>query len=156
MTSHFPLRRQALRPGLHRAAGLLLGVLCAGAALAADPPPVPPPSDVPPEINPLVEDSQQITRTKNEHIQKIERVSETGGQTEVRVTNDIGTYVVKPNQNVGTSLPGDAQSNSNNPVQWVLKSWGGSKSTDPDTNKAASPDKLPPNPNASPAPSTEK
>ena len=131
---------------------LLAGTFVVAAALAADPqsapvsPPPPPPSDAPPQINPLVEDNQAVTNTKPEKAKQIVQTSQTGGQTEVRVTNDIGTYIVKPNQNIGTSLPGDGQSNSNNPVQWVIKSWGGSKDTG--TKDDAPPPKLQPNPNA--------
>jgi hypothetical protein len=91
------------------------------------------PSDTPPQMENLNEEEPAITSGKKERIQQTEQTSQVGEQTEVRVTNDIGTYVVRPNQNVGTSLPGDAQSSSNHAVQWVLKSWGGSKSTEPTT-----------------------
>lgn len=104
----------------------------------------PVPSDVPPKVNPVDEGDQAVTNLKLNKIKQTEHITQTGQQTEVKVTNSVGTYIVKPNQNVGTSLPGDASSNSNNPVQWVVKSWGGSKDTE---NKDEVPPTLQPNPN---------
>lgn len=100
------------------------------------------PSDAPPQMENLSEGAPPaVTQAKKEHIEQTEQTSQVGEQTEVRVTNEIGTYIYKPNQSVGTSLPGDAQSSSNNPVQWIVKSWGGSKNTaDPTTNPPTLPD----------------
>lgn len=104
----------------------------------------PPPSDAPPKINPADDAPLPLTHLdKAKQKQKVETVNE-GGQTKVKVTNRLGTYIVKPNDNVGTSLPGDAQSSSNNPVQWVVKSWGGDKSTNGSDDQPAT---LQPNPN---------
>jgi len=106
------------------------------------------PSDVPPRMDKLDEVSDPaVTNTKKAVAKQTEQTTQTGEQTEVKVTNGVGTYIVKPNQSVGNSLPGDAQSSSNHAVQWVVKSWGGSKSTEPKDNE---PEVLPPNPNPLP------
>jgi hypothetical protein len=91
------------------------------------------PSDQPPQLQDLTEGEEPaITQRKKESVQpQTEQTIQNGEQTEVRVTNDIGTYIVKPNQSVGNSLPGDAQSSSNNPAQWIVKSWGNNPNTDP-------------------------
>ena len=127
---------------------ILHGLVMASACLIFPPSfaDAPPPSDVPPKIEPLDEGDPAVSNLKKNKVKQTEVTSQTGGQTEVKVTNSVGTYIVKPNQNVGTSLPGDAQSNSNNPVQWVLKSWGGSKDTD---TKNDAPPVLQPNPDKS-------
>lgn len=108
-----------------------------------------PPSDSPPKMDPLDEGDPAVTNSKDNKKNQTEQLIENGQAREVKVTNGVGTYVIKPNSNVGTSLPGDAQSNSSSPAQWVIKSWGGSKSTEP--VDAAAP-VLPTNPN----PSTSK
>lgn len=117
---------------------LLFNVLMLSAAHAADP--LPP--DTPPQITNLTEEEPTVTQRKKERVQQTTQTIQNGEQTEVKVTNEVGTYIVKPNQSVGTSLPGDAQSSSNNAVQWVVKSWGGGQQTDP----TATPPKLPSNP----------
>jgi len=124
--------------------GLLLVGICLihPAAIGAEPPP----SDAPPKMDPLDEGDPAVTNLKKNKVKQTEITTQNGQQTEVKVTNAIGSYIVKPNQNVGTSLPGDAQSNSNNPVQWVLKSWGGSKDTE---TRDEPPPTLQPNPNPS-------
>ncbi len=103
-------------------------------ALEVDPPaqaPATPPAlDHPPQMEPLDEGEPALTNLRKSSVKQTVQTTQNGEQTEVKVTNSVGTYIVKPNQNVGTSLPGDGQSNSNNPVQWVIKSWGGSKNTD--------------------------
>ena len=111
-----------------------------GIAFEADPQSPPPNSpsapntpaklDTPPQMEPLDEGEPALTNLKKSSVKQTVQTTQNGQQTEVKVTNSVGTYIVKPNQNVGTSLPGDAQSNSNNPVQWVIKSWGGSKNTE--------------------------
>ena len=126
---------------------LILTLCClffAGATMAAD---QTPPSDAPPKVNPVNDDDNAVTNLKTNKVKQTEQVTQNGGQTEVKVTNSVGTYIVKPNQSVGTSLPGDASSNSNNPVQWVIKSWGGSKDTE---NKDDAPPTLQPNQNQPP------
>jgi len=52
-----------------------------------------------------------------------------GQTTEVKVQSGPSTYYLKPTQQVGTALPGDAQSGPATPAQWVIKEfdWGGSK-----------------------------
>jgi len=124
----------------------LSGTLVAGAFFmspaiyAADPPP----SDAPPKVDPVDDTDPAVTNLPKQKVKQTIQTSQQGEQTEVKVTNGVGTYIVKPNQNVGTSLQGDGQSNSNNPVQWVVKSWGGNKNTDK-TDDA--PQTLQPNPN---------
>jgi len=120
----------------------LLGASAISAAVAAEPP-----SDAPPKVDNLDEGDPAVTNLKKSNTQQTQQTVQNGEQTEVRVTTSVGTYVAKPNQHVGTSLPGDAQSNSNNPVQWIIKSWGGSKNTEPVDD---APPTLQPNPNPEP------
>jgi len=109
----------------------LCGLLIAGSSLICDAArATEPPPDTPPQMTPLDEGDPAVTNQKNNAVKQTQQTYQNGQQTEVKVTSGVGTYIVKPNQNVGTSLPGDAQSNSNNPVQWVVKSWGGSKDTE--------------------------
>ena len=83
------------------------------------------PSDVPPRMDKLDEVSDPaVTNTKKAVTKQTEQTTQTGEQTEVKVTNGVGTYIVKP-----------------------IKSWGGSKSTEPKDNE---PEVLPPNPNPLP------
>jgi len=119
-------------------APLLFNLLMISAAGATDRLP----SDKPPQIDNLSEDEPAVTHRKKERVQQTTQTIQNGQQTEVKVTNEIGTYIVKPNQNVGTSLPGDAQSSSNHAVQWVVKSWGGNEHTD----STATPPALPNDP----------
>ena len=107
-----------------------------------------PPSDAPPQKVPLDDkgNDETVTHLDQGKVKQTIQNVDNGGQKEIRVTNDVGTYIVKPNHNVGTSMPGDAQSNSNNPVQWVVKSWGGSKNSEKPDND--SPPTLQPNPSA--------
>ena len=109
-----------------------------------------PPTDVPPTINNPEEGSPPpaVTTQKKASTQAETQTKQTGEQTEVKVTTGVGTYVVKSNQNVGNSQPGDAQSSSNHPAQWVVKSWGGAKKAPPSEVEEQT---LPPNPNAQPA-----
>ena len=112
---------------------LIGGALCLScAALAVDPPQsTPNPAlDVPPKIDPPEDSAPALTNLKKSSVKQTMQTTRNGEQTEVRVTNSIGTYIVKPNQSEGDSLPGDAQSKSNNSVQWIVKSWGGSKSSE--------------------------
>jgi hypothetical protein len=55
------------------------------------------------------EDKNKVTETRDD-----------SGVKEVKVQNGIGTYYVKPNQQVGNSLPGDVQSSQNHGVQWKV------------------------------------
>lgn len=108
----------------------LLACLClitaAGYAISQPPP------DTPPKPVPVDDDEPAVTNLDKPEVRQTTQTIQQGEQTEVIVTNSLGTYVVKPNERVGTSLPGDGQSNSNNPVQWVIKSWGGDKNTTKD------------------------
>lgn len=96
--------------------------------------------DTPPKMNKLEEGEPTVTQGKKEAAPQTVQTIQNGQQTEVRVTNEIGTYIVKPNQSVGTSIPGDTQSSSNHAVQWVVKTWGGNKNPDPTAVPPVSPD----------------
>lgn len=100
------------------------------------------PLDAPPQLNNLEEGAPTVTQGKKEHTPQTVQTTQNGQQTEIKVTNEVGTYIVKPNQTVGTSIPGDAQSSSNHAVQWVVKTWGENKNPDP----TAAPPVLPENP----------
>lgn len=117
-------------------------ILMFSAAYAAEP--LPP--DTPPQITNLSEDEPAVTHREKERVQQTTQTIQEGGQTEVRVTNELGTYIVKPNQSVGTSLPGDAQSSSNHAVQWIVKRWGGNRSTDPTATPPTLPENVEPQP----------
>ena len=101
------------------------------------------PPDTPQKTHTTVTDDSTVTTHKKEKNEQTIKTIQNGAQKEIRVTNKIGTYIVKLNQGVGTSLPGDAQSSSNHAAQWVVKSWGGSK--EPEPNEA--PPTSPTNPN---------
>lgn len=120
--------------------GLLIAAICAVAATTYA---GAPPADTPPKMDPLDEGDPAVSHAKDKKNKQTEQLIQNGQQSEVRVTGPAGTYTIKPNANVGTSLPGDAQSNSSTPAQWVVKSWGGSKSTDGGDD---TPPVLPPNP----------
>lgn len=111
-----------------------------------------PPSDAPPKVENLdpstYPSDPAVTRQKKTSSNQITHTIQNGEQTEVKVTNGVGTYIVKPNQSVGNSQPGDAQSSTNHPAQWVIKSWGGIKSTEPTADEQ--PPELPPNPHPEP------
>jgi hypothetical protein len=63
---------------------------------------------------------------------KITESRDASGAAEVRVHTDGSTYYVKPDQQVGESLPGDAQSVHNHGAQWkVLEFDLGSKKKKP-------------------------
>jgi hypothetical protein len=121
-------------------ASLFFSVFMISAVYAADQSP----SDIPPQVINF-DDEATVSHSKKENAKQTTQTIQNGEQTEVKVTNEVGTYIVKPNQSVGTSVPGDAQSSSNHAVQWVVKSWGGSHSTDP----TATPPTLPENPDNS-------
>lgn len=86
-----------------------------------------------PDLQPLDEWGSEATVTKESQPSSTKKAETTqvGGQTEVKVTTDVGTYVAKPNQTVGNSLPGDVQSSSNHAAQWVVNSWGTPEITEP-------------------------
>ncbi|WP_133166881.1 hypothetical protein [Solimicrobium silvestre] len=131
---------------------LALAFFCigmAGVAVAAEAPP----ADTPPKMDNLDEGDPAVTNLKKANVKQTQQTIQNGEQTEVKVTNGIGTYIVKPNQGVGTSLPGDASSSSNHAAQWVIKSWGGSKNTEPADD---APPTLQPNPNAPPSSTPKK
>lgn len=122
---------------------MLIAAICAMAATTYA---GAPPSDTPPKMDPLDEGDPAVSHSKDNKNNRDEQLIQHGQDREVRVNSSAGTYIIKPNSSVGTSLPGDAQSTSSTPAQWVIKSWGGSKSTDKVDEQ---PPVLPTNPNPS-------
>ena len=91
------------------------------------------------------ESTNTISKHNGTHTQQTTQTSKIGAQNTVKVTTEVGTYIVKPNQTVGNALPGDVQSSSNHAAQWVVKSWGSPDTTEPPDT----PPHLQPNPDAS-------
>lgn len=77
----------------------------------------------PPKMEKLEEgEPPAVTIRKPEQKNKIQEKRAPGGKvTEVKVTSGGSTYVVKPNEPAGSSLPGDTQSNTTRPAQWEVK-----------------------------------
>lgn len=77
----------------------------------------------PPKLEKLEEgEAPAITIRKPEQKNKVQEKRAPGGKvTEVKVTSGRSTYVVKPNDPSGSSLPGDTQSNTTRPAQWEVK-----------------------------------
>jgi hypothetical protein len=102
------------------AAAMLTPLLVA----AQQTPPTPEKSDAPPPGKKLekLEESDppsiKVGKPKNEN--KITETRDDSGVKQVKVENGLGTYYVKPNQQVGDSLPGDVQSSQNHGVQWKV------------------------------------
>lgn len=103
----------------------------------------------PPVLEKLEEgDAPAVTIRKPEQKSRIQEKRAPGGKvTEVKVTSGGSTYVVKPNDPVGSSQPGDLQSNTIRPAQWVVKEFdlGPPKS---DEQEEAQADNVPPPPEA--------
>lgn len=77
----------------------------------------------PPKLEKLEEgEAPTVTIRKPDQKGKIQEKRAPGGKvTEVKVTSGASTYVVKPNDPAGSSLPGDTQSNTTRPPQWQVK-----------------------------------
>lgn len=77
----------------------------------------------PPKLEKLEEgEPPAVTIRKPEQKSKMQEKRAPGGKvTEVKVTSGRSTYVVKPNDPAGSSLPGDTQSSTTRPAQWEVK-----------------------------------
>jgi hypothetical protein len=79
------------------------------------------PDPAPPKLEKLEEsEPPSIKVGKPEQKDKITETRGANGATEVKVHTDGSTYYVKPDQQVGDSLPGDAQSVHNHGAQWKV------------------------------------
>ena len=100
--------------------------LCAGAYAmplfahaqdAATPPP--------PTLEKLEEgEPPAVTIRKPEGEKKITEKRKQGKIKEVKVQSGKSTYYLKPNEPIGSALPGDAQSSTNRGAQWEVLEFG--------------------------------
>ena len=82
----------------------------------------------PPELQKLDESNDPgITVRPSDGEQKVTEKRKNGKTTEVKVQKGKNTYYVKPNEQVGSVLPGDTQATSTRPAQWVVKEFGKKK-----------------------------
>jgi len=69
-----------------------------------------------------LEDSEppavKIGKPPGEH--KVTETRDDSGIKEVKVETGVSTYYVKPNQQVGNAMPGDAQSSFNRGAEWKV------------------------------------
>ena len=95
----------------------------------------------PPQLEKLEEgEAPAVTIRKPEQKSRIQEKRAPGGKvTEVRVTSGGSTYVVKPNEPVGSAQPGDLQSNTIRPAQWEVGEFdlGRPKTKEPEESQAA-------------------
>jgi len=77
----------------------------------------------PPQLEKLEEgEAPAVTIRKPDQKSRIEEKRAPGGKvTEVKVTSGGSTYVVKANDQAGSAQPGDLQSNTIRPAQWLVK-----------------------------------
>ena len=103
----------------------------------------------PPKLEKLEEgEAPAVTIRKPDQKSRIQEKRAPGGKvTEVKVTTGGSTYVVKPNEAVGSAQPGDLQSNTIRPAQWQVKEFdlGGPKTKEQEEEQAAN---VPPPPEA--------
>ena len=82
----------------------------------------------PPELQKLDESNDPgITVRPSQGEQKITEKRKNGKTTEVKVQKGKNVYTVRPNDQPGSILPGDAQATSTRPAQWVVKEFGKKK-----------------------------
>jgi len=82
----------------------------------------------PPELQKLDDGNEPgITIRPSEGEQKITEKRQSGKTTEVKVQKGKNVYTVRPNDQVGSVLPGDTQATSTRPAQWVVKEFGKKK-----------------------------
>jgi hypothetical protein len=62
--------------------------------------------------------SVKIGKPEGEH--KITEIRDDSGVKEVKVESGKSTYYVRPNEQVGSSLPGDTQSTTNRGAEWKV------------------------------------
>ncbi|MBV8635426.1 MAG: hypothetical protein JO002_13105 [Burkholderiaceae bacterium] len=69
----------------------------------------------------------KIGKPPAEH--KVTETRDDSGAKEVKVETGVSTYYVRPNQQVGTALPGDTQSTTNRGAEWKVMEFnlGGKK-----------------------------
>lgn len=90
-------------------------------ANAQQPAVVPPP----PKLEKLDEgESPAITIRKQGGEKKITEKREQGKVKEVKVQSGKSTYYLKPNDQAGSALPGDAESNATRAPQWQVLEFG--------------------------------
>jgi hypothetical protein len=77
--------------------------------------------DQPPKLEKLEEgEPSSLKIGKPAPQQKVTETRDDNGVKEVKVQTGASTYYVKPNQEVGTSLPGDVQSVHNHGAEWKV------------------------------------
>jgi len=75
----------------------------------------------PPQLQQLDEDEQPaITIRKPEVEREITERRENGRVTEVKVRSGRSTYYLHPNTPAGSAMPGDTQSDTVRPAEWVV------------------------------------
>ncbi|HEY8608750.1 MAG TPA: DUF2782 domain-containing protein [Noviherbaspirillum sp.] len=79
----------------------------------------------PPQMEKLEEGEEPaVTIRQPEQQKRIEEKRGPGGKvTEVKVTTGGSTYYLKPNDQAGSALPGEAQSNTARAAQWEVKTF---------------------------------
>jgi hypothetical protein len=94
-----------------------------------------PKADTTPKLEKLEEgEPPSIKIGKPEVKSKVTERGDSGEIKEEQVKSGGSTYYVKPNQQVGNSVPGDAQSSQNHGVQWKVKEFDlGSKKKESDS-----------------------
>jgi len=93
----------------------------------------------PPRLEKLEEgEAPAVTIRKPDQKSRIEEKRAPGGKvTEVKVTSGGSTYVVKPNDQAGSAQPGDLQSNTIRPAQWLVKEFDLGPKTNEQEEQAA-------------------
>lgn len=95
--------------------------IAAALPAAAQPNPAVAP-DAPPQLQRLDEGEPPAAATPAPAPRRmiVESRAPGGKRTEVAVTGGAGTYYLKPNDQVGSALPGDGQSIAFRPAQWEI------------------------------------
>ena len=94
----------------------------------------------PPQLEKLEEGEEPavtIRKPEQERTTTTEKRAPGGKVTEVKVTAGGSTYYLKPNDQAGSALPGDAQSNSARAPQWEVKTFDLMPHRDPQEEAAA-------------------
>jgi len=109
----------------------------------------------PPELQQLDEgEPPAVTIRKPEAESRITEKRARGGKvTEVQVTNGQSTYYLKPNEQVGSAVPGDAESSRNRGAQWKIKEFDWSQDAKEKQARQTAGETPPP---PAPAPSDKK
>lgn len=88
----------------------------------------------PPRLEKLEEGEEPavtIRKPDQDRTTTTEKRAPGGKVTEIRVSTGGSTYYLRPNDHAGSSLPGDAQSNSARAAQWEVKTFDLSPQRDP-------------------------